>query len=365
MTRRLLIASQPLDAGVPNHVLNLVASLDPQQWRLDVACPRESVLWRRLEGRDGLQLHAIQPHRKPSPADIRSLAALLPLAKRADIIHAHSAKAGFLARLAAVARGRRRTCIFTPHGWSFWSAQSSGATFYRALERTAAHWCKAIVALSGFERDAGLAAGVGKQTQYRVIPNGIETKRFAAGPEPVPGRVVMVGRLAAPKRHDLAIRAIARVAARNSEVQLQIVGDGPRREEVERLAGELGLAGRVQLLGGRDDVPELLSQAACVVLASDYEGCPLSVIEAMAAGVPVIATRVGGLGELVQHGVTGLLVPHEDAGALAAAIGDLLSDLDRGRRLGEAGRSRARELFSVERMAAETLALYDEIEAAA
>jgi glycosyltransferase involved in cell wall biosynthesis len=361
MARRLLIASQPLDAGVPNHILNLVSSLDPERWTLDVACPRQSLLWRRLEGRESVRLHAIQPHRDPSPADLLTLATLLRLARQADVVHAHSAKAGFLARLAAVVRGRRRNCVFTPHGWSFWSAQGRRAAFYGALERRAARWCEAIVALSGFERDSGLAARVGDRAQYRVIPNGVDTTRFAAEPAPVPGRVVMVGRLAAPKRHDLALHALARLSNRNSDAMLQVVGGGPRREKIVALADELGLPDRVRLLGARDDVPELLSRAACLVLVSDYEGCPLSVIEAMAAGVPVIASRVGGLTELVDHGVTGLLVPHDDPDALAAAVGELLADPERARRLGRAGRERARELYSIERMVAATVALYDEI----
>src|SRR5688572_20881634 len=159
---RLLIASQPLGEGVPHHVLDLIDGLDPARYELEVACPRGSSLWRGLEGRNGLRLHALTRYRRPAPADAPSLLRLLRLVRRADVVHAHSAKAGLLARAAAAARGRRRSCVFTPHAWSFWATGGSEARLYRALERLAAGWCHTIVAVSEHERRAGLAAGVGR-----------------------------------------------------------------------------------------------------------------------------------------------------------------------------------------------------------
>lgn len=232
---------------------------------------------------------------------------------------------------------------------------------YRALERAAARWCHAIIALSEYERDAGLEAGVGEAAQYRVIPNGVELERFGADPEPVPGRILMVGRLAAPKRHDLVVKAMVEVGRRRPEAELYLVGDGPRRAEIEELVRGLGLQARVHLLGSRDDVPQLLCKADCVLLSSDYEGCPLSVIEAMAAGVPVVASRLGGLREIIEHGVTGLLVEHDRPELLAEALEELFADQERARRLGEAGRKVAAKRFSRERMVAETFALYEEV----
>ena len=153
------------------------------------------------------------------------------------------------------------------------------------------------------------------------------------------------------------MRAFGRV----EDAELLLVGDGPLRPEVERLVAELGLGERVRLVGNRSDVPVLLAEAACVVLASDYEGCPLTVLEAMAAGVPVVATRVGGVPELIDDGRTGLLVEPGDESALAAAIGRALADRDG---LGVAAREEARRRFSRERMAAEIAQLYEEVAAA-
>jgi glycosyltransferase involved in cell wall biosynthesis len=363
MSRRLLIASQPLDAGVPRHVFDLVSRLDPAHYTVDVVCPRRSVLWHGLEGRPGVRLHALSSHRRPSPADVVSLVRLVRLARAADLIHAHSAKAGFLARLAATLAGRRNVCLFTPHAWSFWAAGGSAAFLYRTLERLAAGWCHVIVALSRSEKEAGLASGVGRPNQYRVVLNGVDLERFARPREPVPGRVVGLGRLAPQKRPDLAVRAMSEVRVEHPRAMLHLAGDGPARREIEQLVSELSLGGVVRLLGRHADVPELLSEATCLVLTSDYESCPYTVLEAMAAGVPVVATSVGGVPELVEDGVSGLLVPPGRPEPIAAAISTLLADPELALRLGSAGQARARERFSLQRMVDETLALYDEVAA--
>jgi glycosyltransferase involved in cell wall biosynthesis len=359
--RRLLLASQPLDFGVPGHVLDLVEGLDRDRYEIAVACSPESSLWSGLRGRPDISLHPIGHARRPSPLDALSLARLRRLVRRADLVHGHSSKAGFLVRLAAMSAGRRFRCLFTPHGWSFWAAEGLEARLYLALERRAARWCRTIVGVSAYERDAGLAAGVGTPGQYRVIPNGVDVDRFQAARSPVAGRIVMLGRLARPKRPELVVRSLARVRERHPGAELWLVGDGPLRGEVEALAGSLGLAGAVRVTGRRDDVPKVLAEADCAVLASDYEGMPLSVLEAMAAGVPVVATSFGGIDELIEDGETGFVAESRSVDALAASLGRLLEDPELSLRLGAAGRRRAVERFSVSRMVAETAALYDEV----
>jgi len=357
---RVLLACQPLHSGVPHHVLDLIRSLDPTRFRLALACPRESVLWDELEG-GRLELHAISAAREPGLPDVRSLATLLPLVRGADVVHGHSAKAGFLVRLAAFLTGRSSTCVFTPHGWSFWSAGGATGRLYLSYERLAARWCRTIITVSAEERDAGLAAGVGSAAGYLVIPNGVDLARFARTPEPVAGRVLMVGRFARPKRHDLALRAFADVHGRFPGSELWFVGDGDDRRAAEQLAAELGVRDSTRFLGVREDVPDLLARAACVVLASDYEGCPLSVIEAMAAGVPVVATRVGGVPEVVRDGVTGLVAERGRPDGLARGLAELLGDGGRAVEMGRAGRELARERFSREQMAAATAQIYERV----
>ena len=195
MKSRLLIAAQPKDGGVARHVVTLVEALPAGRFAVDVACPRDSLTWSSLEGVEEVELHAIRPHRRPNPDDARSFMTLLRLAGRADVVHVHSSKAGFLGRLASLLRGKRSTCVFTPHGWSFWAAEGVEARLYVGLERLAARWCRSIVALSGHEREAGLEARVGRPEQYRVVPNGVRLERFALPRSPVRGRILMVGRL--------------------------------------------------------------------------------------------------------------------------------------------------------------------------
>jgi glycosyltransferase involved in cell wall biosynthesis len=359
--RRLLIVAQPLHGGVASHVLELVEALPKDAFAVNVACPRESSIWQRLERVDGVVLHRIRPHREPALADVATLSTLLRLVPRMEIVHAHSSKAGFLARLASLLVGSRKRCVFTPHGWSFWAAGGAEGRLYLELERAAAHWCHALVALSDAERAAGLEAGVGREEQYRVIANGVDVERFALVPDPLPNRIVMVGRLAPPKRTDLLVQAFASIRRAHPGAELQIVGEGPDRAEIERQVRELGLGGGVHLIGERHDVPELLSRSACFVLASDYEGCPLAVIEAMAAGVPVVATGVGGVPELVEEGRSGFVVPPGAPEALAVAVEAVLADPARARRMGDAGREIARSRLSRERMVGELVRLYGEI----
>jgi glycosyltransferase involved in cell wall biosynthesis len=140
-----------------------------------------------------------------------------------------------------------------------------------------------------------------------------------------------------------------------------IAGDGRDRQALEEQARALGLEGRVHFLGYRDDIPDLLAACDLFVLPSLFEGLPISVLEAMAAGKPVVATRIGGTDEAVEHGVTGLLVPARDAEVLAAAIRQLLSNPADARRMGEAGRARALGEFSAESMVASMTRLYEEL----
>jgi glycosyltransferase involved in cell wall biosynthesis len=352
------VVSQPLGGGVPRHVADLVGALEGQIVA-DVACPRDSQLWQFLSASSHVTLHPMSSAREPSPRDLVSVFRVARLARRADVIHAHSSKAGLVARLAALLVGRSRRCVFTPHGWSFWAVGGALGRAARRWERLGARWCGRIVALSDAERRAGLAAGVGASDTYAVVRNGVDLERFDRPAMPVPGRILVLGRLAATKRLDLAIDVLRRVRREHPHAELHLVGDGPDRARIERLATTDGLAGAVHLLGEREDVPELLASAACLLLTSDSESCPLSIIEAMAAGVPAVATRVGGVPELLEHGKQGFLVPPGGADEAAEAVAQVLRDASLARELGEQGRARAQARFGLDRMAAETVAVYE------
>ena len=349
-----------MHSGVARHVVELARALPADRFSVEVACPRESLTWSSLE-ESGFRLHAIEAHREPRASDARSLATLTRLAGEADVLHMHSAKAGFLGRLAASLRGKRKACVFSPHGWSWWAADGAQARLYLGLERLAARWCRTIVALSDDEREAGLQAGVGRPEQYEVIPNGVPLERFALPRAPVRGRILLGGRLAPPKRPDVALRAFAKARDSIPGAELYVLGAGPLREEAEALAAELGVADVVRFLGSRDDVPELLAQAECALLASDYEGSPLAVAEAMAASVPVAATAVGGTAELVRPGETGALAAKGDSDGLAEALVAVLADPAVAVRLGEEGRRDAERNLSLSGMVDRLAALYERV----
>lgn len=359
---RLLVVAQPLVGGVPRHVIDLLGPTLAAGWEVTVACPRASELW-DVAGALGLARVATNPARAPGPGDGPDLVRLVRLVRQADVVHAHSSKSGFVVRLAALLAGRRRRVVFTPHGWSFWAFPGRSGAFYLRLERLAARWCGAIITVSAHERDAALAAGVGRAERYRVVPNGVDESRFDGPREPVRGRLVMVARLAAPRLPVLAIEALGLLRRTHPDATLDLVGDGPLRPEVEATVARLGLQDAVRVLGARDDVPDLLRRTAGALHLSTYEGASLGVLEAMAAGLPVVATRLGGMDELVVEGVTGRLVDNQ-ATDVARVLAEVLDLPDGGAALGAAGRRRVDERFTAAAMAAGTLAVYEELASA-
>jgi glycosyltransferase involved in cell wall biosynthesis len=274
---------------------------------------------------------------------------------RPHIVHANSAKAGVLARLAA-AIARVPIRIYTVHGWAFLAHDGVAAAAYRWAERAVRPLTTVAVCVAESEKRAGIAAGVCDPYTTVVIPNGVDLAATtpAEGPNDPP-RVVWVGRLQAPKDPLTLVRALGRL---KTPFEADFVGDGPFRRAVELELERLGLGASVRVLGDRRDVGSLLARSDVFVLASRSEGLPLSILEAMAAGLPVVASRVGGVPELMVDGETGLLVPTGDPDLLAAAVGRLLDDATLRRRLGEAGRARVRERFDLDSVRRAHLDLY-------
>jgi glycosyltransferase involved in cell wall biosynthesis len=172
---------------------------------------------------------------------------------------------------------------------------------------------------------------------------------------------VQVARLDYLKDHATAVRTIGRVARRQPRVRLMLVGEGPEGTAIRAQVEQQGLGEHVRFLGLRKDIPHLLQAADLFLLTSVSEGIPLTVIEAMAAGLPVVSTQVGGTAEVIVEGETGLLAPAGDDAALAERVLELAADPALGQRLGERGRERARALFSEGRMSERYLQLYEEM----
>jgi glycosyltransferase involved in cell wall biosynthesis len=275
---------------------------------------------------------------------------------RPDVVHVSSSKAGVLGRLAAWAL-RVPVCVFTVHGWAFAAADGRASLLYRWADRLVSPVTSATICVSELERASGVAARTCAAERTVVIPNAVDVRgALRASRQRSRPLLLAVGRLRPPKDFDTLLRALALLPS--DAFEAAIVGDGPQREELAALLAQLGLEDRVRLEGERRDVPALLAEADAFVLSSRSEGLPVSVLEAMAAGLPVVATAVGGVGEAVVDGETGLLVRPADPEALAAALASIVADASLRRRLGAAGRARAEALFDLEGWRRAHVALY-------
>jgi glycosyltransferase involved in cell wall biosynthesis len=273
-----------------------------------------------------------------------------------DIVHTNSSKAGFLGRFAAWVTGVPIR-LFTVHGWAFSAHTGLASLLYRWADRLARLVTTCVVCVCENERRKGLAARTCHESRTRVIFNGIEVGALPpARPPSHQPMLISVGRLKAPKDFVTLVRALALLE--KGSFRALIVGEGPDRSRLQASLEELGLVHAVELVGERRDVASLLAAADVFVLASSSEGLPVSILEAMAAGLPVVATRVGGVPELVEHGKTGLLVPPGDPQSFAAAVSELLADEDARAEMGAEGYRRARERFHINELRRAHIWLY-------
>ncbi|MCU1692449.1 MAG: glycosyl transferase group 1 [Frankiales bacterium] len=225
-----------------------------------------------------------------------------------------------------------------------------------------------LIAVSEGQRRTYERAGVPSELITTVV-NGIRPRRSAESRQQARLRlgvrgdqrlVLAVGRLLVQKGHRYLVEAVPELVARFPDAVVVVVGEGALRAELEARASSLGVSEQLRLVGFVDDARSLLSAADVFVLPSRQEALPLSALEAMDAGLPVVGTDVLGTAEVVEDGVTGLLVRPEDPAALAGAITALLADPQRARQYGSAGRSRFHERYTSERMARQTLAVYEQ-----
>jgi glycosyltransferase involved in cell wall biosynthesis len=288
----------------------------------------------------------------------------------ADVLHAHKFGSNVWGALLAP-RIPVRVFVAHEHTWSY-----VGQPHRRFLDRNLiARRADAFVAVSREDQRRMIEIERVPAAKTRFIANGIpdlappDSGRDVRGELGLAPGAPVVGVVAIPrpqKALDVLVRAAARLREAVPELAVLVVGgtEGPATAEEERLrglVGELGLGETVRFLGGRSDVPELLRAFDVAALSSDFEGSPLSVMEYMAASRPVVATRVGGVPDLVEEGVTGLLVEPQEPEALAAALLELLRDPDRAARMGVAGRERQQREFSIEATARRIGDLYDEL----
>jgi len=291
-----------------------------------------------------------------SPAKaVRALQEVVSALRQAapDIIHTHSAKASALGRIAG--RLLNIPVVYTVHGFAYKPAAPwKHRTVARVAEWLLAPLTSQVICVSEAERAMAARLPIRKD-QVTVIPNGIADMPQRANPGAPLRRIVTVMRLAAPKRPDLLIDAFA--AAALPECEMVIAGDGPQRDMLERLANE-HCTGRVRFVGSTNDIPTLLSNAQAFVLASDHEGAPISILEAMRAGLPIVASDLPGIRDQLDDGACGMLIDNNDTQAFTMALQHLAdNDIER-IALGHAARARWASRFGLDPMVDATSSVY-------
>ena len=294
--------------------------------------------------------------------------------ERPQILHTHTAKAGAVGRLAALLAGSARPpiVVHTFHGHVLRGYFDPLRTMgFRLLERWLAKGSTALIAVSPQVRDDLVALGVAPKEKFAVIRLGIELEeRIAAGPEAraetrrlmgVPPEAFVVGwigRMTGVKNTDDVLVAVQLLRDRGVDAYLCMVGDGPDRGKIERRAHELGVVKRCLFLGYQEQVAPFYAAFDAMILPSVNEGTPVSAIESLAAGRPVVATRVGGVPDVVDDGVDGFLVDPGDPEQLAVRLAELARDPALRERMGEAGRRLVPGRYAVTRLVDDMDRLY-------
>jgi glycosyltransferase involved in cell wall biosynthesis len=301
----------------------------------------------------GRRLHVLDRPDGFSPSLVWRLAQFLR-ANRIDVVHTHDDRAavhGLAAATLAGIKGR----IHTLHRSRIVYGQGQRSKIHLAAH--AGRLAKVFVCVSRSSLEMMQEAGV-PTAVLKVVPNGVDLSRFSYSGSDPRGAAITVARLSPEKDLATLLQAVARTLDAVPDFRIDIVGGGPSHGELVALAQTLGIADHVAFLGDRSDVPELLRHARMFILSSRTEGLPVSLLEAMACGLPVVATRVGGTPEAVVDRTTGLLVPPADPSALADAIREVWTDPAFAMSLARSARAKAEREFDIDSMIGQYEALY-------
>ncbi|RDV84839.1 glycosyltransferase family 4 protein [Ammonifex thiophilus] len=374
---RILHVIRPAAGGMKRHLIELLRHTDYSFFAPAVAGPPGELLDEVASL--GVPTYPLALRGELAPwEDVKAVFSLLSLLRRENfsLLHLHGFKAGLIGGLVGWLLRPPPSIVLTIHNSLFFGEGSGKQRFLARIEAFLSRRTFKVIAVSQALRAELVTKFHLPSEKVVVIPNGIDLTPFTLGvlfptilrELPLPAGVPLLGtvaRLVPQKGLPCLLEALALLPAELRPGWL-IVGDGPLRQELEDKARALGLSHLVVFAGYRppEEIPSILKVIDIFVLPSLSEGLPLALLEAMAAGKPVVATAVGGIPEVVQEGRTGYLVPPGDAQALARALLSLLESPDRAREMGEAGRKRVEERFSSQRMAQEVMAIYREALAA-
>ena len=377
----LFIVSRMNIGGPAFHVMDLTTGLDNARFApqlvtgLETAREGSLVEHARSLGVETVTISQMRGEASLRPRDVKGLAALWRLMRqeRPHIVHTHAGKAGLLGRLAAYLAGVP-IVVHTFHGHVLYGYFGPVKNWLlRRMESTLTRITDQIVAISDQISQDLQSYGVATPEKIALIPLGFDLEPFLSsaahegrfreelGLDPSTKLVGIVGRLVPIKNHRLFLDAAARVVAEVPASYFAVVGDGESRLEIESYARELGISDRVKFTGWRHDLPTVYADLDVLTLSSDNEGTPMSVIEGMASGCPIVATQVGGLVDLVADQETGYLVPPNEPEALASGILRVLRDPHAAGRMTRVARAQVAERFGRERLIADISKLYEAI----
>ena len=358
-------------AGTESHILELARGLQNKGVKVKVVCPAASPLADKAFA-DGLDVILIKKHGLMDWSAIRKLCHLLKTGE-VDIIHAHNGRTAFLSAI-AVMLAKKGRCIATQHFLepAHISLKGPMALLYRTVHRWVNQKTDYFITISNAAQQEMLERCDAQADKISVIPNGITMpdlsiltspnnicKEFNIGVDV--SLIVCVGRLELEKDIASLIAAMSNVVVKHPKVVCIIAGEGSKKEELRKQIEQAKLKEVVRLVGFRADAISLIYSSDIFVLPSLAESFGLVILEAMALGKPVVATRVGGPSEIVVDGETGLLAPPFNPEALAEAMLDLLKDPQKRERMGRKGQERFLEKYTAGRMAEATLDVYKQL----
>jgi glycosyltransferase involved in cell wall biosynthesis len=361
--------------GVQTHVLNLVKGLDSDLFHIAVCMPQGPLS--QFMTTSGAVVHHVDfvRYRVSLSSDIITWFKLFKLIRRDnyDIIHAHSSKPGVMARTAA--RICRVPCIvYTPHLFHFKAFMPYfKRNFFKWIEQLLSRLATdMVVSVSQDAAREVVSDGVISADKIVTIPNGIDVKPFAVRDEKKQRRirkdlkipydavvVGMVARLMYQKAPEEFLKVASLVLKNTTKrVIFLLIGDGELRPHLEKICEAMHLTNSLYMIGTQENIPDILQAVDIYLLTSRWEGLPITILEAMAAGLPVIASNIPGNNELVIHGLTGMLYPPGDLERLAEQILNLISNIDLRLKMGLAGQKIVNKNYTIERMVHRTQELY-------
>lgn len=355
------IARADTVGGAQVHVRDLAVALEKNGHKVLVLTGKQGIYNQALSKAkiDSTTCATLKPEISPLQ-DFQSFQFILKtiLDFKPDLIAIHSSKTGILARLAG--RFAKIPCIFTAHGWSFTTGiPEPNRSIYEWIEKIHAPLAQKIICVSEYDRQLGMKIGIAPD-RLVTIHNGVEDISPCLRANPSlenPVKILAVARFDRQKDHPSLIAAMSNI----DNARLILVGDGPDELKIKQLVERYNMTEIVEFRGFCDNVTEIMAEAQIFVLSSNWEGLPCTIVEAMRAGLPIVASDVGGVSETIEDGKTGYLIPHKNVALMHQKLTQLVQNRQLRSEMGNLGRQKYEAQFTFTQMYAKTFETYQQV----